>query len=158
MVLFLATLLCGNTVDSAVWVSLESALNRVRRTATARGKAEMADMAADHAREDSDIARATAKQFAPDFQQPGNAPILRPKINRLRMWLWNVLLALETCRRLYAKFKLCELPAYRQSEVDVFHVCEQRIVCQRMCIFIHIQGVSEEIVNILGGVSMDYSE
>lgn len=28
-------------------------------------------MAADHAREDSDIAQATAKQFAPDFKQPG---------------------------------------------------------------------------------------
>lgn len=28
-------------------------------------------MAADHAREDSDIAIATAKQFAPDFKQPG---------------------------------------------------------------------------------------
>lgn len=41
------------------------------RTATARGKAEQADMAADHAREDSDIAIATAKQFAPDFKQPG---------------------------------------------------------------------------------------
>lgn len=41
------------------------------RTATARGKAEQADMAADHAREDSDIAQATAKQFAPDFKQPG---------------------------------------------------------------------------------------
>ena len=88
IVLFLATLLCGDTVDSAVWVSfLESCLDRVRRTATARGKAELADMAADHAREDSDIARATAKQFAPDFQQPGNAPILRPKITRRRMWL-----------------------------------------------------------------------
>jgi len=87
MVLFLATLLCGDTVDSAVWVGLESCLDRVRRTATARGKAELADIAADHAREDSDIARATAKQFAPDFQQPGNAPILRPKITRLRMWL-----------------------------------------------------------------------
>jgi hypothetical protein len=48
--------------------------DRFRRTATARGKAELADMAADHAREDLDIARATAKQFAPDFQQPGNAP------------------------------------------------------------------------------------
>lgn len=44
---------------------------RVYRTATARGKAEQADMAADHAREDSDIAQATAKQFAPDFKQPG---------------------------------------------------------------------------------------
>lgn len=28
-------------------------------------------MAADHAREDSDIAQATARQFAPDFKQPG---------------------------------------------------------------------------------------
>lgn len=28
-------------------------------------------MAADHAKEDSDIAQATAKQFAPDFKQPG---------------------------------------------------------------------------------------
>lgn len=43
------------------------------RTATARGKAELADMAADHAREDFEIAIATAKQFAPDFTQPGNA-------------------------------------------------------------------------------------
>ncbi|CAG2065343.1 unnamed protein product [Timema podura] len=42
----------------------------VCRTATARGKAELADMASDHAREDSEIARVTAKQFAPDFQQP----------------------------------------------------------------------------------------
>ena len=87
MVLVLATLLCGGTVDSAAWLGLESSLDRVRRTATARGKAELADMAADHAREDSDVARATAKQFAPDFQQPGNAPILRPKITCLRMWL-----------------------------------------------------------------------
>jgi len=87
MFLFPATLLSGDTVDSAVWVGLKSSLDRVRRTATARGKAELADMAADHAREDSDIARGTAKQFAPDFQQPGNAPILRPKITCLRMWL-----------------------------------------------------------------------
>jgi len=140
MVFFLATLLFGDTVDSALWVGLESCLDRVRRTATARGKAELADMAADHAREDSDIARATAKQFAPDFQQPGNAPILRPKITRLRMWLWNVLLALETCRRLSAKFKLRELPVYSQSEVDSFHFCEQRIVCQRMCVCVCVYG------------------
>lgn len=38
-------------------------------------------MAADHAREDSDIARATAKQFAPDFQQPGNSPHVWPGIS-----------------------------------------------------------------------------
>jgi junctophilin len=55
--------------------------DRFRRTATARGKAELADMAADHAREDSDIARTTAKQFAPDFQQLGNIPELVTRCN-----------------------------------------------------------------------------
>lgn len=39
--------------------------------ATARGKAELSDIAADHAREDFEIAKLTAKQFAPDFVQPG---------------------------------------------------------------------------------------
>lgn len=38
--------------------------------ATARGKAEMADECAYRAREDFEIARMTAKQFAPDFTQP----------------------------------------------------------------------------------------
>ena len=42
------------------------------RTATARGKAEQSDIAAAHAREDSEIARVIAKQFAPDFHQPGS--------------------------------------------------------------------------------------
>lgn len=41
------------------------------RTATARGKAEQADEAADQAKEDCDIAQTTAKQFAPDFKHPG---------------------------------------------------------------------------------------
>ena len=41
------------------------------RTATARGKAEQADIGAAHARNDSDMARIFAKQFAPDFHQPG---------------------------------------------------------------------------------------
>ncbi|XP_037792931.1 junctophilin-1-like [Penaeus monodon] len=45
----------------------------ISRTATARGKAEQADMYAVHAREDSDIARIFAKQFAPDFHQAGVA-------------------------------------------------------------------------------------
>ncbi|KAK7083150.1 MORN repeat [Halocaridina rubra] len=43
----------------------------ISRTATARGKAEQADISAVHAREDSDVARIFAKQFAPDFHQPG---------------------------------------------------------------------------------------
>lgn len=46
------------------------------RTATARGKAELADMAADQAREDFEIARNTAKQFAPDFNLPSNCLIV----------------------------------------------------------------------------------
>lgn len=37
--------------------------------ATARGKAEMADSAAYQAREDFEVARLAAKQFAPDFTQ-----------------------------------------------------------------------------------------
>lgn len=43
----------------------------VYRTSTARGKAEQADEAADQAKEDCDIAQATAKQFASDFKHPG---------------------------------------------------------------------------------------
>lgn len=39
--------------------------------ATARGKAELSDIAADHAREDFELAKITAKQFAPEFIQPG---------------------------------------------------------------------------------------
>lgn len=41
------------------------------RSANARERAEQADLAAVQAREDSEIARLCAKQFAPDFQQPG---------------------------------------------------------------------------------------
>ncbi|KAK3862367.1 hypothetical protein Pcinc_031769 [Petrolisthes cinctipes] len=43
----------------------------ISRTATARGKADQADFLAVNARDDSDVARIFAKQFAPDFQQPG---------------------------------------------------------------------------------------
>ena len=41
------------------------------RTATARGKAEQADISAMHAQEDSNIARLIAKQFDPDAKMPG---------------------------------------------------------------------------------------
>ncbi|XP_068083311.1 junctophilin-1 isoform X2 [Anabrus simplex] len=65
-------------IDAAVYaaqraskIALQKADIAISRTATARGKAEQADIAADHAKEDSDIARETAKQFAPDFHQPG---------------------------------------------------------------------------------------
>ncbi|KAL7637806.1 UNVERIFIED_CONTAM: hypothetical protein RMT77_011418 [Armadillidium vulgare] len=63
----------------------------ISRTATARGKAEQADIAAVHAREDSDMARIFAKQFAPDFHQPGvdimkaqhNARVGQAEMNKL---------------------------------------------------------------------------
>ncbi len=38
--------------------------------ATARGKAEIADAAAYQARDDFEVARIAAKQFAPDFSLP----------------------------------------------------------------------------------------
>ena len=43
------------------------------RTATARGKAEQADYAAVCAREDSSEARSCARQFDPQFLQPGES-------------------------------------------------------------------------------------
>ncbi|XP_045615335.1 junctophilin-1 isoform X2 [Procambarus clarkii] len=49
----------------------------ISRTATARGKAEQADISAVHARDDSDVARDFAKQYAPDFHQPG-VDIIKP--------------------------------------------------------------------------------
>ena len=41
------------------------------RMANARAKSEQADLAADQARKDSDLARIKAKEFAPEFHQPG---------------------------------------------------------------------------------------
>ncbi|XP_046675336.1 junctophilin-1 isoform X1 [Homalodisca vitripennis] len=59
-----------NAAQRASKIALQKADIAISRTATARGKAELADMAADQAREDFEIARTTAKQFAPDFTQP----------------------------------------------------------------------------------------
>lgn len=60
-----------NAAQRASKIALQKADIAISRTATARGKAEQADIAADHARSDSDIAQAVAKQYAPDFKQPG---------------------------------------------------------------------------------------
>jgi junctophilin len=49
-------------------IALQKADIAISRTSTARGKAELADMAAMHAREDAEYARIIAKQLAPDFQ------------------------------------------------------------------------------------------
>ncbi|RZF33945.1 hypothetical protein LSTR_LSTR010428 [Laodelphax striatellus] len=60
-----------NAAQRASKIALQKADIAISRTATARGKAELADIAADQAREDYELALATAKQFAPDFTQPG---------------------------------------------------------------------------------------
>ncbi|KAJ8982065.1 hypothetical protein NQ317_001474 [Molorchus minor] len=67
-------------IDAARCKKSDIAINR---TATARGKAEQADIAAAHAREDSDIAEGVAKQYAPDFRQPG-LERLKERQNRFR--------------------------------------------------------------------------
>ncbi|VVC29831.1 Hypothetical protein CINCED_3A018100, partial [Cinara cedri] len=60
-----------NAAHRASKIALQKADIAISRMATARGKAELSDIASDHAREDHDIAKETAKQFAPDFVQPG---------------------------------------------------------------------------------------
>uniref|UniRef100_A0A2S2NZM2 Junctophilin-3 n=1 Tax=Schizaphis graminum TaxID=13262 RepID=A0A2S2NZM2_SCHGA len=60
-----------NAAHRASKIALQKADIAISRMATARGKAELSDIAADHAREDYEIAKLTAKQFAPDFIQPG---------------------------------------------------------------------------------------
>uniref|UniRef100_A0A1B6C6A7 Junctophilin n=1 Tax=Clastoptera arizonana TaxID=38151 RepID=A0A1B6C6A7_9HEMI len=73
-----------NAAQRASKIALQKADIAISRTATARGKAELADMAADHAREDYEVARATAKQFAPDFTQPGLEKLRSREYLRLR--------------------------------------------------------------------------
>lgn len=70
-------------VDSAQRASkyaLQKADIAISRTATARGKAELADVAADHARVDSEVAIQTAREFAPDFK-----PALLERFERIRV-------------------------------------------------------------------------
>ncbi|XP_035214514.1 junctophilin-2-like [Stegodyphus dumicola] len=66
-----------NGAHRASQIALQKADIAISRTATARGKAEQADIAAKHARTESDIARLVAKQFAPEFQQPGTGFLKR---------------------------------------------------------------------------------
>ncbi|KAG4074985.1 hypothetical protein HA402_014564 [Bradysia odoriphaga] len=59
--------------------ALQKADIAVSRTSTARGKAEMADSVADHAKLDSEVAVATAREFAPDFK-----PSVLERFERIR--------------------------------------------------------------------------
>lgn len=70
-------------VDSAQRASkyaLQKADIAISRTATARGKAELADVSADHAKVDSEVAIQTAREFAPDFK-----PSLLERFERIRV-------------------------------------------------------------------------
>lgn len=60
-----------NAAQRASKIALQKADIAISRMATARGKAEQADLAAAQAREDSEVAGNVAKQYAPDFKQPG---------------------------------------------------------------------------------------
>lgn len=60
--------------------ALQKADIAVSRQSTARGKAEMADNIADHAKVDSEVAVATAKEFAPDFK-----PSVLERFERIRL-------------------------------------------------------------------------
>ncbi|XP_022193250.2 junctophilin-1 isoform X2 [Nilaparvata lugens] len=73
-----------NAAQRASKIALQKADIAISRTATARGKAELADIAADQAREDYELALATAKQFAPDFSQPGLEKLRNREIPKFR--------------------------------------------------------------------------
>lgn len=60
--------------------ALQKADIAVSRTATARSKGEMADSIADHAKSDSEVAVATAREFAPDFK-----PSVLDRFERIRV-------------------------------------------------------------------------
>lgn len=57
-----------NAAQRASKIALQKADIAITRTATARGKAEQADMAAAQAREDSYVAEEVARRYAPDFK------------------------------------------------------------------------------------------
>lgn len=66
------TLLLPYLIFQAVWLQL--CVFALPRTAHARAKAEAADQAGLSASQDSDIARAVARELSPNFHQPGIPP------------------------------------------------------------------------------------
>lgn len=69
-----------NSAQRASKYALQKADIAISRTATSRGKAEQADLSADHARVDSEIAISTAREFAADFK-----PALLERFERIRI-------------------------------------------------------------------------
>ncbi|GIZ00706.1 uncharacterized protein CEXT_138831 [Caerostris extrusa] len=66
-----------NGAHRASQIALQKADIAISRTATARGKAEQADEVAKRAKAESDVARLVAKNYAPEFAQPGTGFLKR---------------------------------------------------------------------------------
>ncbi|XP_065205789.1 junctophilin-1 isoform X2 [Planococcus citri] len=82
-----------NAAQRASKIALQKADIAISRMATARGKAEMADASAFQAREDFEIARMTAKQFAPEFTQPNLDKIQLRDLSKYKLSLEEKLAA-----------------------------------------------------------------
>ncbi|KAL8590620.1 hypothetical protein ACOMHN_011056 [Nucella lapillus] len=67
------------SAQRAAQIALQKADIAITRMANARAKAEQADLAAEKAQQDSDVARLKAKEYAPEFHQPGT-DILKKKM------------------------------------------------------------------------------
>ncbi|XP_050398291.1 junctophilin-1 isoform X2 [Patella vulgata] len=59
------------SAQRAAQIALQKADIAITRMANARAKAEQADAAGDKAQQDCDVARLKAKEYAPEFHQPG---------------------------------------------------------------------------------------
>lgn len=103
-------------------IALQKADIAISRTSTARTKAELADVAAVHAREDADFAVVIAKQLAPDFQPSINDQIIyslpslpppppTPEYTR----------ALQQIKTKTPYFVIVFLPRYTTAGVPVLH-------------------------------------
>ncbi|KAL3860432.1 hypothetical protein ACJMK2_010556 [Sinanodonta woodiana] len=67
------------SAQRAAQIALQKADIAITRMANARAKAEQADQSAKKAEQDSDIARLKAKEYAPEFHQPGT-DIIKKKL------------------------------------------------------------------------------
>lgn len=83
-----------NAAQRASKIALQKADIAISRTATARGKAEQADIAAAQAREDSMMAEQVARQYAPDFKQPG-LERLKARLNKYREQNQNLNISID---------------------------------------------------------------
>ncbi|CAL1538577.1 unnamed protein product [Lymnaea stagnalis] len=68
------------SAQRAAQIALQKADIAITRMANARAKAEAADLASDRAQNDSDLARLKAKEYAPEFHQPGSSDMMKKQL------------------------------------------------------------------------------